>query len=212
MGTRYFQWLSAVLIMLAFMLVNGYSQNTVQLKKPNPETEQQRDVVKYKVTFIELGSVRCIPCQKMQPVMKSIETKYGKEVKVVFHDVWTPEGNPFVEQYGIEVIPTQVFIDENGKEFSLKDESRDFLQLLGTTIEVVEQKLEAYALLSAMLPTYSWFKWNKLINVVLVMNINLLKHFFKETLKIRVIVVSSTNIMKKVINVFKACQRFCLFR
>ena len=25
-----------------------------------------------KVTFIELGSVRCIPCQQMQPVMKSI--------------------------------------------------------------------------------------------------------------------------------------------
>lgn len=42
---------------------------------------------KYKVTFIELGSVKCIPCQQMQPIMKSIEAKYGKDVKVVFHDV-----------------------------------------------------------------------------------------------------------------------------
>jgi thioredoxin 1 len=46
----------------------------------------------YKVTFIELGSVRCIPCQKMQIVMKSIETKYGDQVKVVLYDVWTPSG------------------------------------------------------------------------------------------------------------------------
>jgi thioredoxin 1 len=71
----------------------------------------------YKVTFVELGSVRCIPCQQMQPVMKSIEQKYGKDVKVVFHDVWTEAGAPFAKQYGIEAIPTQVFLDKDGKEF-----------------------------------------------------------------------------------------------
>ena len=71
----------------------------------------------YKVTFIELGSVRCIPCQKMQTVMKSVEEKYGDQVKVVFHDVWTKEGEPFGEKFGIHAIPTQVFLDENGKEF-----------------------------------------------------------------------------------------------
>ena len=72
---------------------------------------------KYKVTFIELGSVRCIPCQQMQPVMKSVEEKYGKDVKVVFHDVWTEAGAPYAKQYGIEAIPTQVFLDKDGKEF-----------------------------------------------------------------------------------------------
>lgn len=72
---------------------------------------------KYKVTFIELGSVRCIPCQQMQPVMKSIEEKFGKDVRVVFYDVWTEAGAPFAKQYGIEAIPTQVFLDKDGKEF-----------------------------------------------------------------------------------------------
>lgn len=73
--------------------------------------------VSYKVTFIELGSVRCIPCKKMQPVMKFIEEKYGDQVNVVFHDVWTPEGQPFGDKYGIKAIPTQVFLDASGKEF-----------------------------------------------------------------------------------------------
>lgn len=72
---------------------------------------------KYKVTFIELGSVRCIPCQQMQSVMKSVEAKYGKEVKITFHDVWTEEGKPYGVTYGIEAIPTQVFLDANGKEY-----------------------------------------------------------------------------------------------
>ena len=43
-----------------------------------------------------------------------------------------------------------------------KTEVLDLLQLLGTTFEVAEQKLEAYAILSAMLPTYFWFQWNEL--------------------------------------------------
>lgn len=70
-----------------------------------------------KVTFIELGSVRCIPCQKMQPVMKSIEANYGSEVKVVFHDVWTKEGKPYADKFKVNAIPTQVFLDAKGKEF-----------------------------------------------------------------------------------------------
>ena len=69
------------------------------------------------VTFVELGSVNCIPCKAMQPVMKSIEQKYKGKVKVVFYDVWTESGAPYARSYGIRAIPTQVFLDENGKEF-----------------------------------------------------------------------------------------------
>ena len=107
MATKYLQRFSIVLILLSCILTINYAQNT-----------QKKNAPKYKVTFIELGSVRCIPCQQMQVVMKSVEKKYGSQVKVVFHDVWTPEGKPFGKQYGIEAIPTQVFLDENGKEFS----------------------------------------------------------------------------------------------
>ena len=112
------QRFSMAFILLSSMLVTGYAQSATPDKKPTTTKEQKKNTVNYKVTFIELGSVRCIPCQKMQGVMKSIEQKYGNQVKVVFHDVWTPEGKPFGEKYGIENIPTQIFLDENGKEFS----------------------------------------------------------------------------------------------
>jgi thioredoxin 1 len=117
MSAKVVQNLSLVLILLASIQLTSFAQNTPQGVTHKQATEPKQ-AIKYKVTFIELGSVRCIPCQKMQPVMKSIEAKYGKEVNVVFHDVWTPEGQPFAKQYGIESIPTQVFLDENGKEFA----------------------------------------------------------------------------------------------
>ena len=49
--------------------------------------------------------------------MEDIEKEYAGQVKVVFHDVWTEEGQPHAEEYGIRVIPTQVFLDKNGKEY-----------------------------------------------------------------------------------------------
>ena len=108
MEANLFQRFSFVLV----LLINILSISSAQV--PSKENNS----VKYKVTFIELGSVRCIPCQKMQIVMKSIEKKYGNQVKVVFHDVWTPEGKPYGKQFDVEAIPTQVFLDEEGKEFS----------------------------------------------------------------------------------------------
>ena len=90
----------------------GFSENE---KQQNPQSEAQSQ--KIKVTFVELGSVNCIPCKMMQPVMKSVEKKYGDQVKVVFYDVWTPQGEPYAKQYGIQAIPTQVFLDSQGKEF-----------------------------------------------------------------------------------------------
>jgi pyrroline-5-carboxylate reductase len=36
---------------------------------------------------------------------------------------------------------------------------------LGHTFEVAEDKLESYAIISAMLPTYFWFQWKELIHI-----------------------------------------------
>jgi len=76
--------------------------------------EIKLDFSKHKVTFIELGSVNCIPCRQMQPIMKEIAAEYPDQVLVVFYDVWK---NPAPgEYYKIQLIPTQVFIDERGNE------------------------------------------------------------------------------------------------
>lgn len=41
----------------------------------------------------------------------------------------------------------------------------ELLNDLGNNFEVTEPKLEAFAILSAMLPTYFWFQWNELIKI-----------------------------------------------
>ena len=104
-------------ILLISLLFLGISCNSQQSKPVDTDKKQAIKEIKYKVTFIELGSVRCIPCRQMQPIMKSVEEKYPTQVKVVFYDVWTEAGAPYAQKYGIHAIPTQVFLDENGKEY-----------------------------------------------------------------------------------------------
>ncbi len=92
-----------VLLFIVILSINPLAQN----KDSKP-----------KVTFVELGSVNCIPCKQMQPVMKAIEEKYGEQVKVIFYDVWKDDQKKYAQQYGIKLIPTQIFLDANGKEFN----------------------------------------------------------------------------------------------
>ena len=105
---RYF--LSACIILFSLAGCSE-AENIAGLRAQNTLTGSEQ------VTFVELGSKKCIPCKMMQPVMESIEKGYAGKVKVVFYDVWTEEGKPYAQKYGIQTIPTQVFLDKDGNEF-----------------------------------------------------------------------------------------------
>lgn len=84
----------------------------VRVKEAKPGS-----VTEHRVTFVEIGSVNCVPCRMMQPIMKAVEEEYAGQVRVVFHDVWTPQGKQDAKKYGIRVIPTQIFLDAAGREY-----------------------------------------------------------------------------------------------
>jgi len=95
---------------------NNQSNTSKRTKKGAIVTNNlELDFSKHKVTFVELGADRCIPCRAMQPIMKEIAEEFAGQVQVVFYDVWK-DPKP-ARKYRIRLIPTQVFIDKNGKEF-----------------------------------------------------------------------------------------------
>lgn len=52
-----------------------------------------------------------------------------------------------------------------GFDTGRKNEIMNILASLGKTFEVPEEKLESYAIMSAMLPTYFWFQWKELAEI-----------------------------------------------
>jgi thioredoxin 1 len=64
--------------------------------------------------LVDLGAGKCIPCKQMKPILEELETEYVGKFEVVFYDVW--EDPKPAKEYGIHAIPTQIFLDEKGKE------------------------------------------------------------------------------------------------
>ena len=95
---------------------SGQDDDSTKVEVNQKITKDKSDTLKPMVTFVELGSVKCIPCKKMQPVMKAIEEKYGEQIEVIFYDVWKSDQRKYGEEYNIRLIPTQVFLDKSGKE------------------------------------------------------------------------------------------------
>jgi thioredoxin 1 len=68
-----------------------------------------------KVIMLELGSVGCKPCEQMKPVMEKLRTAYAGKIEVIFIDIRKERDS--AERFDVFGIPTQVFLDKDGKEF-----------------------------------------------------------------------------------------------
>ena len=64
--------------------------------------------------LVDLGANQCIPCKMMAPILEELKKEYAGKMKVEFIDVWQDEDAG--KKYGVEMIPTQIFFDVNGKE------------------------------------------------------------------------------------------------
>lgn len=64
--------------------------------------------------LVDLGADKCVPCKMMAPILEELKEQYKGTFDVVFIDVWkNPDAGA---QYGIKLIPTQIFYDASGKE------------------------------------------------------------------------------------------------
>lgn len=64
--------------------------------------------------MVDLGAGKCIPCKMMKPILDDLRANYADRFTTEFIDVW--ENPDAGRKYGIEMIPTQIFYDAEGKE------------------------------------------------------------------------------------------------
>ena len=88
---------------------------TMTLFAPAAKAEEPSKVpVPGKVTMVDIGAKKCIPCKMMAPIIEELEKEYKDRAAIIFIDVWE---NPAAgKQFGIQLIPTQIFYTADGKE------------------------------------------------------------------------------------------------
>jgi thioredoxin 1 len=67
-----------------------------------------------KPTVVDFGARRCIPCKKMAPILEELNRELTGKANILFVDVW--KDNTIGELYRVQMIPTQVFFNAQGKE------------------------------------------------------------------------------------------------
>lgn len=64
--------------------------------------------------LLDLGAGKCASCKAMTVVLDEMKESFAGQLNVEFIDVWENEGA--TEEYGIRMIPTQIFFDAEGNE------------------------------------------------------------------------------------------------
>lgn len=104
-----------VLLSIAFFACSQAEKAETMPEKQDTQAAESKAIASEAlVTFYELGSTTCIPCKQMKPVMEAIEKKFGSQINVVFIDINKEKEKS--KEFGIQLIPTQVFHDKDGKE------------------------------------------------------------------------------------------------
>ncbi len=77
-------------------------------------TDVKKALASGRPLVIDLGARRCIPCKKMAPILESLSNEYRGRAGVLFIDV--NEDQAAALKFRIQMIPTQIFFNSQGKE------------------------------------------------------------------------------------------------
>lgn len=108
-------WLRVLTTMVAVLIVAlAISAGCATDKKGG--TAPAKPVAKKLPKLLDLGATKCVPCRMMAPILEELAKEYKGQLDVQFIDVW--KDGKAAEKYKIQSIPTQIFYDAKGKEFS----------------------------------------------------------------------------------------------
>ena len=77
-------------------------------------TSLEQAISNGKPTLAEFGRGVCIPCKEMKPILEELSVEYKGKLNVVIVEV--DDNIDLPRQFGIMMIPTQIFLDSEGEE------------------------------------------------------------------------------------------------
>lgn len=109
--------MSVAMRVLIFVFLLGLVAGVLVMRDRNQEDMNPADnsVVDQDLPrLIDLGADKCIPCKEMAPILEELSHEYAGQFVVQFIDVWKfPD---LAKPYDLRLIPTQIFLDADGKE------------------------------------------------------------------------------------------------
>ncbi|NVZ10487.1 thioredoxin family protein [Allochromatium humboldtianum] len=105
--------LARIGLMSACLLLAAPSASAAELPSASPETVEQA-LNSGRPTILDLGARACIPCKRMAPILAGLAETYRERVQVLFIDLH--EDEQAIKTWRIQMYPTQIFFDAQGRE------------------------------------------------------------------------------------------------
>ena len=101
-------------LVIALVLI-GVAVAAIFILKDGGEPVQPVEAASTKLPkLIDFGSNMCIPCQEMAATLAELKREYEGRVQVIVVDVY--ENYQLAEDLCVQMIPTQIFYNAEGKE------------------------------------------------------------------------------------------------
>lgn len=109
--------LQILIFVLVLSLLVGMGVFVVLSDKKDKENDAKYYQSTVQYALIDLGATTCDPCVRLQPELKTLRDKYSETIDVKFFDmVKTQEGASYATAYGVQTMPTLIFLDKYGRE------------------------------------------------------------------------------------------------
>jgi len=96
--------------------INQERLQKIAAKAPESNTEEdfKQALSSGKPVLVDFGANSCVPCRQMRPILKEIDKEYTGKARALVIDVYKYQN--LAREYKVQLIPTLVFFDPNGKE------------------------------------------------------------------------------------------------
>lgn len=103
-----------IIAIAALVVVSGCERASIEESPSADAGTAAGDTVAALPVLLDLGSDSCVACKTMEPILDEMRETFEGQFHVRFLDA--RKNRSVASEYGIKVIPTQIFFDEDGGE------------------------------------------------------------------------------------------------
>jgi len=99
---------------ISYVLMERATVPTPDVKHVAEVNEVQKALRLGKPAVVEFGANACASCRDMKPILEALQREHGERISVLDIDILRTRD--YISRYKIQLMPTQVFFDAQGRE------------------------------------------------------------------------------------------------
>ena len=99
---------------ISYVLIEHATATAPEVQYAVEADDVQRLLQLGKPAVVEFGANACASCREMKPILEALQREHGERIAILSIDIL--KSRAYASRYRIQLMPTQVFFDAQGRE------------------------------------------------------------------------------------------------